>query len=175
MAAWRAWLEPGDGAGRGQPPEAERALGRVVTARISAAQEQLLARGRGIGSGSPATDLHDLRKDAKKLRYLLECFSGLLALAPRKAFVQQLKALQDNLGEHQDTEVHSEWLRVTSQELHGEPGTTAATLLAMGQLTEHFEQRRQAARDEFADRFTAYDTKRTRRSLDDLLASATGR
>ena len=175
QAAWRAWLDPeGEEPGQ-QAPSAARPLGSVVALRVAAAQEQVVMRGRSIGPDSPATDLHELRKDAKKLRYLLECFGGVLAGAPRKAFVQQLKALQDNLGEHQDTEVHSDRLREISRELHREPGVTAETLLAMGRLTEHFEQRRQAARDEFAQRFAAYDTKRTRRNLDDLIGSATGR
>ena len=55
---------------------------------------------------TPAEQVHDLRKDAKKLRYLLECFGSLLPKSPRKQFVKRLKALQDNLGEHQDAEVH---------------------------------------------------------------------
>ena len=63
-----------------------------------------------------------MRKDAKKLRYLLECFGGLLAGGERKAFVKRLKALQDNLGEHQDAEVHADKLRTVADEL---PATTA--------------------------------------------------
>ena len=90
--------------------------------------------------------------------------------------MQRLKALQDNLGEHQDTEVHVGELRTLSSELHGgAPGVGPGTLIAMGQLTEHLERRRRAAREEFAERFAAYDTKQTRRTLDGVLGSATGR
>ncbi len=171
MASWHEWLtdprSPPRSGGEANP-DADRPLGPVVAERIAKAQERVLRRGRTIGPDSPAEALHDLRKDAKKLRYLLECFGGLLPAASRKAFVQRLKALQDNLGEHQDAEVHVTLLREISGEL--QTRVSADTLLAMGQLIEHLEQRRLAARDEFARRFAAYDTKRTYRALDDVLA-----
>jgi CHAD domain-containing protein len=112
--------------------------------------------------------LHDLRKDAKKLRYLLECFGGLFPAKPRRAFVGQLKALQDNLGEHQDAEVHLAQLRVLARELHAE-GVDADVLLAMGRLGDQLERRRRQERDDFAARFAAYDTKANRRALDELI------
>lgn len=173
LATWMAWLESDDAGD--QAPQAERPLGEVVARRLVAAQDQLLESGRAIVSTSPATDLHELRKEAKKLRYLIECFGSVLGAGPRKEFVKHLKALQDNLGEFQDAEVHSDRLRAISLELHEAPETTAATMVAIGQLTEHFEQRRQAARKEFAARFAAYDTKASRRCLDEVVRSATAR
>lgn len=167
MASWHAWLDD-PRSGRAPGPDADRPLGAVVAQRITKAQRRLLRRGRTIGPDSPAEDLHELRKDAKKLRYLLECFGGILPTASRKAFVQRLKALQDNLGEHQDAEVHVTQLREISRRLHRR--AAADTLLAMGQLTEHLEQRHLAAREEFAQRFGAYDTKRTHRALDEVLS-----
>lgn len=166
MTEWRAWLE---GPVAEAPPRAGRSVGAVVAARVLAAQGRLLARGRSIGPDTPAAVLHELRKDAKRLRYLVECFGGLMPAARRKPFVERLKALQDNLGEHQDTEVHTAQLQAMAKELHGAPGVTATTLVAMGRLTEIFEQRRRGAREEFAGRFSAYDTKQTARALADLL------
>ena len=166
MTDWTAWLGETDA-----PPKGRRPLGALVAARILDAQEQVLSRGRPITPASPAEELHELRKDAKRLRYLLECFGGLLPASRRKPFVQRLKALQDNLGEHQDTEVHTAQLKTMSQELHA-GGAGAGTLIAMGRLTEIFEHRRQRARAEFAARFDAYDTKQTARVLDELLEAA---
>jgi CHAD domain-containing protein len=140
-----------------------------VAGRIAKAQGRLLSQGRAITPTSPPEDLHDLRKDAKKLRYLLECFGSLLPAKPRKAFVQQLKALQDNLGAHQDAEVHVAELRELAGDLHARSSADAGVLLAMGQLTELLEQRRIAERADFAERFAAYDTKQTQRALDELL------
>jgi CHAD domain-containing protein len=170
LSSWREWLS--------EPPadqldlkDAARPIGRIAAARIIDAQRQLVDRGRGITPVTPAQELHELRKDAKKLRYLLECFGGLYETAPRKAFVGRLKALQDNLGEHQDAEVHVAQLQELAAELDGARGVGTPTILAMGQLTEHLDQRRRAAREEFAQRFAAYDTRPTRDALSTLLAS----
>jgi CHAD domain-containing protein len=166
LASWRRWLtaerSPGDDG-------SDVAVGPVVARRIAKLQRGLLRDGRAIGDDTPGERLHDLRKDAKKLRYHLECFGGLLESKPRKAFVGHLKALQDNLGEHQDAEIHVDQLRHLGRDLHGRPGVDADVLLAMGRLSDHLDRRRQAARDEFAERFASYDTKANRAALDDLL------
>ena len=52
--------------------------GRWFAKRIARAQANLVDHGRLIGPDTPAEQVHDLRKDAKKLRYLLECFGSLL-------------------------------------------------------------------------------------------------
>ena len=132
----------------------------------------LIERGRLIGPDTPAEHLHDLRKDAKKLRYLLECFGSLLPDRPRKRYVKRLKALQDNLGEHQDAEVHVSMLRAISRELH-DTGSSPDTMVAIGQLTERLDQQRLAARTEFAERFADYDTPATSRALDAVLDGIT--
>ena len=166
---WRAWLAaaPSERAGA----DGDRPIAKVAADRIGSAQAQVLERGRSIGTETPAEVLHELRKDAKKLRYLLECFGGLYAPAPRKAFVQRLKALQDNLGEHQDAEVHVAQLDDIANGLP-EGSREPATLVALGRLGESIDRRRRAAREEFAERFGAYDTKATARSLHELLASS---
>ena len=142
-------------------------LGDVVATRIRKAQRRLLEHGRAITPDTPAEDVHDVRKDAKKLRYLLECFADLFPAEGRKAFVKRLKKLQDLLGEHQDAEVHAVELRRAAELLPATTGT--ATYVAVGRLVEHLERTRQAARDGFAERFAEYDSKPTRRLLRDML------
>jgi CHAD domain-containing protein len=167
MNSWQAWLtEPT--VSDTLPSRADQPFGPHVAKRIARAHDLLLRRGRLIDPDTPAERVHDLRKDAKRLRYLLECFGSLLTKRARKQYVRRLKALQDNLGEHQDAEVHVEMLRSIATELH-ETGASAATLVALGQLTERLDQQRQAARVEFADRFTDYDTAATQRALDAML------
>ena len=170
MSAWQAWLaEP---VGDALPRRARRPLGPLVAKRIARAHDTVLERGRLIGPDAPAEQVHDLRKDAKKLRYLLECFGSLLPKRARKRYVKRLEALQDNLGAHQDAEVHTHMLRAVATELH-ENGASAETMLAIGQLTERLDQQRHAARVEFAERFADYDTPATRRALDAVLDGIT--
>ncbi len=140
----------------------------VVEERIKKAQKRLVTQGRAITPETPAEHVHDVRKDAKKLRYLLECFAGVLPADGRKAFVKRLKKLQDLLGEHQDAEVQAGNLHVAADEL---PTTTpAATYVAIGRLVEQLETTRQEARDAFAERFADYDSEATRDALREMLA-----
>ena len=171
MGGWRSWLAgpvPADVPGGA---DAGRRIGKLAAQHIRDAHELVLVRGRGIGPDTPAETLHELRKDAKRLRYLIECFGGLFAAGPRRAFVQRLKALQDNLGEHQDAEVHVAQLREIGTVL-ADQGALPATLVALGQLSERLDRRRRSARQEFAGRFSAYDTKRTAATLEQLLKSS---
>ena len=108
----------------------------------------------------------------KQLRYLLECFGGLLPTKPRKAFVSQLKALQDNLGDHQDAEVQLAELRTLAHDLHKRAKVDPDALLAMGRLSDLLDRRRQEERDAFVDRFASYDTKANRAALAALLTHA---
>ncbi len=164
MSTWRTWLREPISAEAEQGIHADRPLGHVVRKRITRTQTQLVEDGRLIRSDTPAEQVHDLRKDAKKLRYLFECFASLLPKAPRKKFVRRLKVFQDNLGEHQDSEVHIAVLRDISRELYA-AGVASDTMVAIGQLSERLDQRRIAARVEFTERFADYDTKSTRRAL----------
>ena len=164
MSTWRTWLREPIPAEAEHGVHADRPLGTVVRKRIARTQTQLVDDGRLIRSDTPAEQVHDLRKDAKKLRYLFECFASLLPKAPRKRFVRRLKAFQDNLGEHQDAEVHIAVLRDISRELYA-AGVPSDTMVAIGQLSERLDQRRVAARVEFTERFADYDTKATRRAL----------
>jgi CHAD domain-containing protein len=167
MQRWGGWL---DELATHQPQgeHADRRLGRVVRQRVRKAQGRLIGDGRTIGPDTPAERLHDLRKDAKKVRYLLECFGSVLPPEATKAYVKRLKALQNNLGEHQDAEVHVALIREVSQELH-RGGVEPDTLVAIGQLTERLEQVRIASRVEFAERFAAYDSTATEEALDAVL------
>ena len=171
MHDWRAWLtEPQEA-----PPDGQQPIGPTIARRIAKAQRRLIDHGRAITPESPPEHLHDLRKDAKKLRYLIECFGSLLPAKPRKAFVRRLKDLQDNLGQHQDAEVHVAHLHELAAQLNSRKSVDTDALLAMGQLTARLDQRRLDERAAFAERFAAYDTKATRRSLDDLLKKAAER
>jgi CHAD domain-containing protein len=167
LAAWRRWLAAPPELGR----RASSPVGPLVAARIERAQRRVLEHGRAIDEASPGEELHGLRKEAKVLRYLLECFGGLFEPAPRRAFVARLKVLQDNLGGHQDAEVQSDQLRRLARDLHGD-AAAPDVLVALGQLTEQIEERRRAARSAFQRCFADYDAKPARRALRDALARA---
>ena len=87
----------------GEAREKFGALSIASAARryVRSATRRMLARGDRITPDSPAEEYHDLRKRAKRLRYMLELFREVLAeqWAP---LLRVLERLQDMLGEHQD-------------------------------------------------------------------------
>lgn len=169
-ATWARWLaEPVTDHDQGSAQH--RPTGPFVAHRLERAVERLLADGRAIDDDTPAEKLHDLRKDAKRVRYLVECLGGVVDEELRRPFVTPLKKLQTVLGEHQDAEVHIAHLRELSDDLHRRR-TSPATLVAVGRLAEQLDGRRARARAEFAHRWQRFDAKRTRRALRDLCDGA---
>lgn len=155
--------------------DAGRPLAKVVRRRIRRLHRRMVEHGRAIDAQSPDAALHELRKDAKQLRGIIECFGGLYDPRLRRPFVKRLKAMQDNLGEHQDAAVQASALVELAERLAGE--IDVASLLAIGRLVERTEQRRIASRYEFAERFAGFDSDSTATALERMLesAGATGR
>lgn len=164
LSSWDAWLAQATTAPADGP-----SIGAAVAKRLEKLHHRLVKDGRTIDPSTPGHHLHELRKDGKRLRYLVDCFSPLFGSRARKAYVTQLKVLQDTLGAHQDAEVQLEYLRGLARHLNdGSPAATD-TLLALGRLSARVDARRQAERAAFAERFAVFDSKRTRRLLEDLL------
>lgn len=169
LGHWTHWLEE-PAAGTGLGDRAGCPIGTVAAKRIRRAHAVVLDAGRRIDPTTSAEQVHALRKDAKRLRYLIECFGSLLPDTERKRFVKRLKTLQDNLGAHQDTVVHAAMLRGVAHDLH-DAGASADTMVAIGQLTERLDRQRLDARTDFHDTFANYDTAATQRALDAMLAA----
>jgi CHAD domain-containing protein len=64
---------------------------------------------RAITRDSPPEEFHDLRKKGKRLRYALEPLQGIYG-KPSEKMVELLKAIQDDLGDHQDLVVAAEFM-----------------------------------------------------------------
>ena len=96
--------------------------------------------GDAIGADSEPAEYHELRKQGKELRYLLELFGAPLFPADVvKPMIKSLKALQDVLGRHQDREVQAATLRSLSASVAAVSDGPAA-LMAMGVLVERLEE-----------------------------------
>src|SRR3954466_7538006 len=146
MAAWR---ELAEGPPADDQPNAARPIEEVSADRIRKVYRRMVRDGGRIDGGSPAEDLHDLRKRGKELRYLLELFGGPFPKGVVKPMVSTLKDLQEVLGRFQDRAVQIELLHEVRDELADQP----ATLMALGSLLDALVADQQAARDAFAKTF----------------------
>src|SRR5450631_639788 len=151
------------------------------------AMRRVVRQGSQITEASAPEVLHDLRKACKELRYCLQLFEPLWVHdtesgsdgqsgskpgddAGRREFVVELKALQDNLGMYQDSDVQNATLRRWAESADTEP-LPAPTVLAIGRLSVHLEAAQAAARAAFADRFKQFTSPANRRRFTALIGS----
>lgn len=154
---WRAFLDaPTPGKARPAP------VSRIARGRIWMAYQGVAKRGRRITARTPSHVVHDLRKRAKKLRYLLEAYGSVYPRDDMEALVSELKKLQDNLGRFQDSEVQAHSLRRFAELLEQRPGRTAPAVRAMELLAGHLTAQQQRARREFHQRFDRFDQQKNR-------------
>jgi CHAD domain-containing protein len=148
-----------------RPARKRPTVAQLAAQRIAVAQRRALRAGLRITGASPAQDLHDLRKDCKELRYLIEMFGSLHDPAQRWQAVRELKDLQDCLGAFQDAEVQRTELRAFAERMLALRSTPATTLLAMGEIAAGLARRQREARADFDGRFAAYASKASQARL----------
>lgn len=74
-------------------------------------------------------ELHEVRKRAKQARYAFEATAPIIGKRARR-LAKRLSKLQDNLGEHQDAVVASEWLHDAALSVDDASSAYAADRLA---------------------------------------------
>lgn len=162
MRDWRAVLEaetpPGEAGWFADLP-----VERVVSQRIWKMYRKVLKAGRAaVVHGEPEA-MHELRKDCKKLRYLIEFFRNLYAPDELKGIVKALKALLDNLGEFQDKEVQAIHLRELAAEFDLSDPQALPSVMAIGALAADSLRAQEAAHGRFADCFAQFDSAENRK------------
>ena len=163
---WRRALETAPG-GAERPSAA-----RLAASRIARAHRRVLRDGSAITATSPPELLHDLRKRCKELRYLLEFFGSLYDPGEHWRAVRELKALQDCLGEFQDTQVQHDEIRAFADQMMAQRAAPAATLLAMGEIAVGLAARQRKARSEFAGRFRDFASPASQSRIRTLIGAA---
>jgi len=115
--------------------------------------------------------LHVLRIQCKNLRYLMEFFSSLFPRNKINALIEQLKKLQDNLGDFNDLCVQEEYLLNIANKLPATLPQLKKTLVAIGSLIGTLDRERQTVKDAFAKTFTDFASPANRKLFRELFAS----
>lgn len=131
----------------------------TASAAILKRYTRICKDGSKITSDTPAEALHDLRKEGKKLRYLLEFFASLYPSELVKPRIASLKKLQDLLGAYQDCAVQAEFLETKAVALRQDTKVPAETLMAMGALADQRLQDEKRLRLDFEAFFKPFSNK----------------
>jgi CHAD domain-containing protein len=153
---WRKALTEVRDAGGPRQRRREPTAGELAISTTGRAFRRIVAKGGAITQDSPPESLHDLRKRAKELRYLLEFFAPLHDPLIYRKVVGDLKQLQDCLGEFQDSQVQREEIHALADAMLAERAAPAATLLGMGEIAANLAISQAEAREDFSMRFARF-------------------
>ena len=149
-------------------------LRRGPSRRSRVSQRPILAAGPGLirkpyqkvrKLGDPLTpessgeEYHELRKKGKRLRYALEFLSDIYG-DPAKDLIKPLKNLQDILGDHQDAEVATAYLRGLTVAKGRSPKLPPETVFVMGGIAYRHETEAKKLRAEFPKAYGKVKGKR---------------
>ncbi len=170
VASWRS-LATGEPVPPVLPSKAFHPVLEVVSDRIWTRFRKVLDRGLAIRPETPASEVHRVRIECKKLRNLLELFRSLYDAADVDPAIASLKRLQTNLGDFNDFEVHEQMLLKSAEEMAAEAEAPAITLLTVGRLAAQLEARRREERERFLERFAAFARRKNRKRFRRLFKS----
>lgn len=157
LADWKAFLEsPIPSA-----PQAEYAhdpLATAVARRARRLSKRIARKARTIDKRTAAGRIHEIRIDAKKLRYLVDAASACYRPADVKCILGALKKVQRALGDFNDAHVQEALLVDCARAICANGGPSGA-LLTLGRLAERCRQRREHLRDEVGGRLSRFRDK----------------
>ncbi len=139
-----------------QGPFASEPIAVLAAARLHKRIRQILKDGYAITHASPDEQLHTLRIDCKKARYLLEFFGPLFASRAMKRMIKQLKKLQSTLGSFQDIATQRHNLNTTLDRMRRQKKLSSECLMATGALLSHLQQEHDRLRMAYFKEFEAF-------------------
>jgi len=164
---WEAFLNKtrqDDGAGT----NAELPVIDLACKRIFKKYRSVVKAGNLILENAEDEMLHVLRIHCKKLRYLMEFFSSLFSRKKINVLIEQLKKLQDNLGDFNDLGVQEKYLLNITKELPTTQGQLKKTLVTIGSLIGTLGRKRQMVKDAFAETFTDFASPENKELFQEL-------
>jgi CHAD domain-containing protein len=160
LSDWKAFLE-GPIASEPGVRNAAEPLAAVVSQRAWRLSRRIARAADAIDDHTTAAHLHQIRIDAKKLRYLIDVTPAFYDASDFTCILSALKKLQRALGDFNDAHVQERRLLECGRALCA-AGRPAEVLLALGRMAEQSRQRGERLRSQVIEklaRFRARDTR----------------
>lgn len=156
MAAWEAFLaEPVPDVPTA--PNALLPIEELARRRIVRRYRQVIKDGNEVLAHAQEDELfHQLRIDCKKLRYVLEFFAGLFPKKEMDRLVNQLRGLQDGLGDFNDLSVQQVYLLQEAAALPAGNDAGKQALVAIGVLVEKLARAQEQLKPQLVQDFAEF-------------------
>lgn len=165
---WRALLERAAN-GHVEAPRAALPIRKAANKSIWRSYYRILKAGKIIMPHDAELDaegiaaVHELRKEGKKLRYLLESFSSLYSGDELRGPIKSLRKLQDTLGGIVDAEVQALALQQLAARLDSHSGGPALRTVHL--LLNDCNRREKACLNAFGRRYRKFTTRSRHRAF----------
>jgi len=169
MREWEAFLDKDDSFTQGA--RAAKVVQKTASQFIYKKYLKILRNGKRLDARSPDQELHDLRIECKKLRYLLEFFKSLYPEKEISQMIQQLKLLQENLGDFNDLYVQQQDLARLLAKAPENPSDIKVSAAAIGGLIGILYQRQLQVRLNFSKVFARFGRKKSVSMFEKLFAA----
>ena len=124
--------------------------------------KKVVRDGVSIHPATPDGELHRLRIQCKKLRYLLEFFTSLFPAEDMAGLIKHFKKLQDNLGELNDLSLQQQYLKEYLQQEDRRVKDAKYSCAAIGGLMAVLDNRQKQVRQNFSAIFNAFHNEENR-------------
>ncbi|NTW51014.1 MAG: CHAD domain-containing protein [Chlorobiaceae bacterium] len=170
MDEWKDFIGHDQLPDQEQAPKSALPTKEIAARSIRKAWKKVIVHGRRIETKADDQELHALRIECKKLRYLFEFFSSLLPSRSAGRLIRHLKELQDNLGTFVDISVQMVFLQTRLESLKVDGGNIMEAA-AIGGLIASLHREKEKARDHFQETFTGFDNEETGKLFDEIVTS----
>jgi CHAD domain-containing protein len=162
MAQQFEWLEHSK---RSTGARSDFAIGTVVVKEIRKHYKLIRSLGMAITDATPDAEVHELRIECKKLRYLLELFASLFSAKEMRYILRRLRGLQTVLGDFNDYSVQRETML---QYLDGLQDPDKYTAAAVGSLISVLHDKQLYARVHVSDKFKQFCNGKMKQRVNQL-------
>lgn len=170
MNRWKIYASP-DADNPGEPAKFSATGIKKLAGKIIISDYKRLTRlGRSINQTTPDEEIHKLRIECKKLRYLLETFVSLFPYKKISELISRLKILQDYLGNFNDVSMQQERMKQYMEVLERRDTRNKMVFAAIGGIITHLYFEQLTAREAFNNTFREFDTKQNAKLINDLIS-----
>jgi CHAD domain-containing protein len=155
LAGWRDFLQDAS-PGVPEPADAACPLLEVTSRRIRRLYRRLVDEAMAIHDKTPANAVHEVRIDAKKLRYLIDATRSLHDRRHLDRIVDSLKRVQTVLGDFNDAQVQERHLLDCGRAMAEAGAGKSGALLTIGRLAESARHRAASLRAQISGELSRF-------------------
>ena len=152
-------------------PRSRTPIKKQVSRKILSQYNKIRRHGARINAATPDEQIHELRIEAKKLRYLLELFAELFPYEKVRQLIKALKRVQDYLGRFNDYSSQCLFLGL----LACGSGITTAERDAINGLIAVLYSKQRSEREQVVEMIAAFSTAAIAEQFQKLFTSVTSK